>query len=408
MDQLLKRPLKLTPSLMTYPWGQIGAESLIYALIKEELRSAQVPYAELWFGAHPKAPALVSASQGEVKLDELLRRLPEEILGPKVFKEFGPDLPFLFKVLSVNQALSIQAHPDKKLAALLHARDALHYPDANHKPELALALSPTQLLYGFRPPEELRRFLREVPELPRVLLRKLSETPPSAKELLDRAVKLDFRTLLASLLRQEQALVEEESKNLYQRLRKIRKLSAEEQMILALEQSYPEGDSGLFLFFLMNLIELIPGEAIFVEPNTPHCYLSGTLVECMAASDNVVRVALSSKFKDIESFISMVSCRQEKPELQRGEANKAYLRSYPVPVREFLVEMFKGTALAIERLTKSKAELVFCLEGQGQLEANTTSYSLKAGEAYLIPATVESYQLKKLSGHFFIVSVPCA
>jgi mannose-6-phosphate isomerase len=48
-------------------------------------------------------------------------------------------------VLSVAKALSIQAHPDRALAARLHARDARNYPDANHKPELALAVSPRPL-----------------------------------------------------------------------------------------------------------------------------------------------------------------------------------------------------------------------------------------------------------------------
>ena len=46
------------------------------------------------------------------------------------------------KVLSVAKALSIQAHPDKALAARLHAQDPAHYPDANHKPEMAIALTP--------------------------------------------------------------------------------------------------------------------------------------------------------------------------------------------------------------------------------------------------------------------------
>ncbi len=49
------------------------------------------------------------------------------------FQENRP-LPFLMKVLSVNQALSIQAHPDKKLAEKLFAQGT--YPDDNHKPEV--------------------------------------------------------------------------------------------------------------------------------------------------------------------------------------------------------------------------------------------------------------------------------
>ena len=36
-----------------------------------------------------------------------------EILGKPIIDKFGNQLPFLFKVLSVNQALSIQIHPNK-------------------------------------------------------------------------------------------------------------------------------------------------------------------------------------------------------------------------------------------------------------------------------------------------------
>lgn len=48
---------------------------------------------------------------GEV-LGHYIRRHPG-VLGTPVIQTFGEQLPFLFKVLSVNQALSIQAHPNK-------------------------------------------------------------------------------------------------------------------------------------------------------------------------------------------------------------------------------------------------------------------------------------------------------
>ena len=64
------------------------------------------------------------------------------------------------QVLSVRKALSIQSHPDKKLAEKLHAEHPKLYPDDNHKPEMALALSSFEALCGFCPSEELREVLR--------------------------------------------------------------------------------------------------------------------------------------------------------------------------------------------------------------------------------------------------------
>ena len=71
------------------------------------------------------------------------------------------ELPFLSKVLSVDTALSIQAHPDKKLAEVLHAKKPDMYKDDNHKPEMAYALGDFVAMCGFRPAEEIAQNLRE-------------------------------------------------------------------------------------------------------------------------------------------------------------------------------------------------------------------------------------------------------
>jgi mannose-6-phosphate isomerase len=55
----------------------------------------------------------------------------------------------LLQVLSVAKPLSIQAHPDKGLAELLHALRPATYKDANHKPEMAIAVTEFHALFGF-------------------------------------------------------------------------------------------------------------------------------------------------------------------------------------------------------------------------------------------------------------------
>ena len=47
------------------------------------------------------------------------------------------------------KALSIQAHPDRDLAAALHALRPATYRDANHKPEMAVAVTEFHALCGF-------------------------------------------------------------------------------------------------------------------------------------------------------------------------------------------------------------------------------------------------------------------
>ena len=109
-------------------------------------------------GTHPKSPSLVLNS-GQV-LSEHLASHPE-LIGKSVITKFDAgngNLPFLFKVLSIEKALSIQTHPDKKTAEILHREHPDIYKgmwlheylstylknstDPNHKPEMALAITP--------------------------------------------------------------------------------------------------------------------------------------------------------------------------------------------------------------------------------------------------------------------------
>ena len=71
-------------------------------------------------GTHPNVPATLT-SDTSTTLAQHLTSNPK-LVGDKVNEKFevkDGNLPFLFKVLSIGTALSIQAHPDKKLAERL-------------------------------------------------------------------------------------------------------------------------------------------------------------------------------------------------------------------------------------------------------------------------------------------------
>ena len=88
-------------------------------------------------GTHPNGPSMVIADQGEMLLSDWIAT-DRSVMGDKVNSTFGGSLPFLFKVLSVNKSLSIQAHPNKSHAEQLHASRPDVYKDPNHKPEMAI------------------------------------------------------------------------------------------------------------------------------------------------------------------------------------------------------------------------------------------------------------------------------
>ena len=84
-------------------------------------------------GTHPNGPSVAITVDESVPLKQLVN---EKTLGKSIAAKYENDLPFLFKVLSIRKALSIQAHPDKKLAEELHSKFPTIYKDPNHKPEM--------------------------------------------------------------------------------------------------------------------------------------------------------------------------------------------------------------------------------------------------------------------------------
>lgn len=76
-------------------------------------------------GTHHKQPSKDVETQRTL-LDMLQEN--QALMSQSIIERYGNKLPFLFKVLSIRKALSIQAHPNKKLAEKLHAEDPVNYP----------------------------------------------------------------------------------------------------------------------------------------------------------------------------------------------------------------------------------------------------------------------------------------
>ena len=76
-------------------------------------------------GTHPKTPSKDLETQRPL-LD--LVKDNQALMSKEVSEKFGGSLPFLFKVLSIDSPLSVQAHPNKKLAGELHTKDPENYP----------------------------------------------------------------------------------------------------------------------------------------------------------------------------------------------------------------------------------------------------------------------------------------
>ena len=323
-----------------YAWGKKGTSSEVGALLAADSLEVdeETRYAELWMGTHVNCPSVVSSSTPPSPLDEVIAADPEKMLGDAVDVANGR-LPFLFKVLSVATALSIQAHPDKALAEALHAASPEIYKDDNHKPEMAIALTPVSVLCGFRPHAQIRAFLSSLPPLMDVIgpesdaARYLDGHDDALKDVFAAVMKAQPDVVAPAVQALVHALEAQDAAESDIGLAVGTELQT---LIPTLNQQYPD-DVGILCVFFLNVIRLAPGEAVFLGPNQPHAYLSGDIVEAMATSDNVVRAGLTPKLRDVDTLISMLTYQTGTPHDQMNVpvAQGDHWLVYTTPVPEF-------------------------------------------------------------------------
>lgn len=329
--------MELKCTVQTYGWGKHGMNSIVATLIKSAnanfVVDEQETYAELWMGTHENGPSYLKDT--DVPLQKYIQE-NTEALGSDVVQMFGSNLPFLFKVLSINKALSIQVHPNKKKAKELHELYPDVYKDPNHKPELAIALCPFEALCGFRPIDEIKDYLNHIPELLAVIgeanVRCLSQA-------IDSTISDALQQCFYSLMTRDSNEVAGQLKTLIDRLHNTTddyRQWANADLLERLHSDYP-GDVGCFTIYLFNYMTMLPGEAIYIGPNVPHAYLSGDCIECMACSDNVIRAGLTPKLKDVKTLIQVLSFECKSIEKIQPSREDTFIKVYRSPVSEFAV-----------------------------------------------------------------------
>lgn len=377
----------MTNPIQNYAWGSKTSMQKLFAI--ENL--TQEPQAELWMGAHPNGCSYLTVHGQNVKLSDFIAQNPTLILGEKTALQFG-ELPYLFKILAAEKALSIQVHPNKKQAEQGFAKEeqqgialtAAHrnYKDPNHKPELVYALTEYQAMNGFRAMSEILNLFSELAIEELKTLVDTFNTNQSEQGL------SDFFSGLLSLqgetkARAVQALITQ-AKQIDLPLFNL---------IAELEQQYPN-DIGLFAPLLLNVITLQPGEAMFLDAQTPHAYLHGTGLEIMANSDNVLRAGLTPKHIDIEELVACTLFKHKpfeqlrlKPDVIEGN------EQYPIPVADFKFAIIPPTEQ--QTLTVTSAEILLPLDSPLILQHPNGEQCIAAkGQSIFIPAYAHQYTVQ--------------
>jgi len=357
---------------------------------------SKMPQAELWMGAHPKAPSVMIANGKKIPLPELIQGDPRDILGEATARKFSNTLPFLFKILAVERPLSIQAHPNREQAVRGFKREnglkipldapRRNYRDQNHKPELLCALTPFQALIGFKSPDRILVDFQKVP------------VPALANEIEAFAGKPDkkgferFFTTLMSMDRDKQARIVSQTAALCEN---ADPLDPPLQRVIALHHEYPF-DVGVLSPLFLHAVTLEPEEALFIPPGTLHAYLEGAGVELMANSDNVLRCGLTPKNMDIAGLLDILDWEPHTLQILRPERRPNGEQVYPTFAEEFRLSVIKPvTGEVFENTSEGAVEIVIVVKGHAVVIEKKTGQRLPLpqGTAILIPASVPRYTM---------------
>ena len=114
------KPFKFEPYLKETIWG--GKQIAEYKGIK----ACSENIGESWEISGVKGHESIVAEGGTscedkgLTISELIQKYREKLLGEKVYERFGTDFPLLIKFIDSRQDLSVQVHPDDKLAKERH------------------------------------------------------------------------------------------------------------------------------------------------------------------------------------------------------------------------------------------------------------------------------------------------
>lgn len=374
-----------------YAWG---SHHFIAQLCGKAAPSSE-PEAEMWMGAHPSAPSEVIGDDRPASLLELLTADPQGLLGEPVARRFGT-LPFLLKVLAAEQPLSLQAHPTLAQAREGFAKEerlsvsrsapTRNYKDDNHKPELVVALTPFSALCGFRPLSSTRPLIAEL-DLP-VITEALT---PRANETSEQTLQRAFTRWLSAPAGENAPLVSAIAHRASELVHGNSAFAAELGWLARLAALHP-GDAGCVCALLLNLIELSPGQALYLPAGNLHAYLRGAAIEIMANSDNVLRGGLTSKHVDVAELLRVLDFSEAAVRPLEPRARGPSEVFYATPAEEFELSSFELTGeLAVQ--PSRGPEILLVTRGEVSLRAGEHALTLPRGQSAFLPARVAAYSL---------------
>lgn len=336
---------EIIPFPKYYDWAQSNLEDNICHNFFNE----KIPIAELWYGTHINGRACIQ-STGEYIDEYLLSKMN-----------------YQFKLLSIGKPLSIQVHPSGQVARQLHQLDPTQFPDDIGKHEMAMALKDNTILFcGIKPFEEIQY-----------------EIQNHFHEFFDSNLfntNHVIRNLCINLLEMDQET--------YQKLRKRLFFNEKYDIFRYLEYHFPNDRGCALCVLFLNELRLKKYETVYIPTGTIHCYIQGNLFEVMTSSDNVIRIGLTSKYKNysaffqyshFNSFLPDQNISPLLPTLRCVKEIGTIVLCFPKHIKFFFIVMLEGHCICNKK------------------------FSLKSFKVYIIKNSFDVYYFENSNHYSFLL-----
>ncbi|MDQ2636424.1 MAG: mannose-6-phosphate isomerase, class I, partial [Actinomycetota bacterium] len=159
--------------------------------------------------------------------------------------------------------------------------------------------------------------------------------------------------------------------------------------VVDIAEDHPD-DVGLLVSLLLNRLTLQPGEAAFLADGIIHAHMRGLCVEVMAASDNVLRGGLTSKFVNPPELVRSLDAGMSRLARVTPELLGTSTELFSPNVEEFALAVAQcstGQSEGVE-LPDSEHRIVVCtggevevVNGSGEMLVLKRGESMYAGDA---------------------------
>jgi len=169
-------------------------------------------------------------------------------------------------------------------------------------------------------------------------------------------------------------------------------------MIPRLQEQYDKTDPGILIALLtMNFLTLPPSSAIYIPADGVHAYLSGSIIECMARSNNVLNTGFcpAADRNSADLFVNTMiydphksqDCMLENEKWDKSASGKS--KVFRPPLSEFAVAwtVLEGGKEKVQSVGGPSVLIV--TEGKGSMQADGKTHELSKGYIFFVGQGVE-------------------